>query len=150
MQNELSGHDNIISFLSWGMPNVNEKESKSAANTSVAYIESLRDTRFKVFYSQLNELFFTYTKITEVELKETKTSLNFNSKSFGRLRTINGKTSRRKWLPTVWKQAAEEESRRVHSLEDQRNKSELLSKRLYTDDTNVFLSGDQQSCHFRT
>lgn len=82
MQNELSGQDNIISFLSWSMPNVNEKPSKSAANTSVAYIESLWDTRFKVFYIQLNELFFTYTKITEVELKETKTSLNFNSKNF--------------------------------------------------------------------
>lgn len=64
------------------MPNVNEKASKSAANTSVANIESLRDTRFKVFYSQLNVLFFTYTKIIEVELKETKTSLNFNSKNF--------------------------------------------------------------------
>ena len=37
------------------MPNVNEKVSKSATNTSAAYIESLRDTRFKVFYSQLNE-----------------------------------------------------------------------------------------------
>ena len=125
MQNELRGQDNIISFLNWSMPNVNEKASKSSANTHASYIESLRDTRFKVFYSQLNELFFTYKKITVVELKETKTSLNFNSKNFDDFALSMAKLHEASdYLQSENKQLKKKLnnlSSRVHKLEDQCN-----------------------------
>ena len=125
MQNELSGQDNIISFLNWSMPNINQKASKSSANTYASYIESLRDTRFKVFYSQLNELFFTYKKITVVELKETKTSLNFNSKNFDdfalSIATLQELNDYVKSENKQLKKKLNDLSSRVHKLEDQCN-----------------------------
>ena len=125
MQNELSGQDNIISFLNWSMPNINQKASESSANTYASYIESLRDTRFKVFYSQLNELFFTYKKITVVELKETKTSLNFNSKNFDdfalSIATLQELNDYVKSENKQLKKKLNDLSSRVHKLEDQCN-----------------------------
>lgn len=107
------------------MPNINQKASESSANTYASYIESLRDTRFKVFYSQLNELFFTYKKITVVELKETKTSLNFNSKNFDdfalSIATLQELNDYVKSENKQLKKKLNDLSSRVHKLEDQCN-----------------------------